>query len=231
MARDTYATITARVRQIADDRDQSGGTIFPDTDLLPIVNAHLLDLSIDLANGGAAFMKGTQTINLTSGTDTAIVLNGTAGGVNFLNADFILPIRLWEKQTGTADSTYVDMNEQMERLPDIDPSYQLRFWSWDSGQLNLLGATQNNTVRISYERQLTPFSAPTDPLPIPGATNVLAYATLKSVAASRGEQDGMAWADSMYQKAYEQLKRIYVKGNQRRGRRRVPYGTRTPYRY
>jgi hypothetical protein len=118
------------------------------------------------------------------------------------------------------------MNEQQERLPDVDASYQYRYWSWDGGSINLLGATQNNTVRILYEKQIATVAAPTDVLPIPGCANTIAYAVLKDAAASRGEDNAQAWADSMYQKAYSQLKRLYVKGNQRRGRRRVPYGMR-----
>lgn len=226
MARDTFSTVTALIRQIADDRDQSGGTIFTDTDLLPLLNADLRDLNFDLANAGASFMKGTITRNLTVGNDT--IINWALPVAQVLGDDFILPLKMWEKQTGMPDSTYVVMNEKPERLPDLDQSGQLRFWSWDNGSINLLGATQNNTVRIMYERQLPVFSAPTDVVPIPGATNTLAYGVLMKAALSRGEAEVHGMAQGLYDKAYQQLKRLYIKGNQRRPRRRTPYGMRTP---
>src|SRR5450631_4516871 len=130
MSRDTYGSITALIRMVADDRDQSGGVVFQDTDLLPYVNAALLDLNMDLINVGSPLTKKFFTVNFAT-TD----LNIDFVTPPLLPSDFLVPLTLYEKQTGQGDRDYVEMDQTEERLPDIDQTDRLRYWMWTNNQI------------------------------------------------------------------------------------------------
>ncbi len=226
MARDTYGSITALIRMVADDRDQSGGVVFQDADLLPYVNAALLDLNIDLINAGSPIAKKFFTVNFTTSD-----VNIDFVTPPLLPADFLTPATLWEKLLNDPDRNYTQMDQTGERLPDIDQVDRLRYWMWTGNAIQTLGATAARTVRCEYYSEATPFAVASDFIPFPGAKNVLAYDALFKASISRGDQVGAEAAKQMYMKAYEQYKRMHIKSLQRRPRRKVPYGMGRPFRY
>lgn len=238
MARDTYSSVTDLIRQTADDRDQSGGVVWPDEDLVAFISAALLDLNLMLVNAGSPLVKKYSTHDLAIGKTTIDFVSEPNAG-NLLPEDLVVPLRLWEKKTGDADRQYTDMDQTEERLPDLDQTDRLRYWMWTQSTSSspgmaivTVGATAARTVRIEYACQVAGFSGDADQvIPIPGARTVLAYDGLKRAALARGEEGLAQYADGMYQAAYERFKRVHVKAGQRRGRRRVPYGMKRPYRW
>lgn len=106
---------------------------------------------------------------------------------------------------------------------NLQPSSYLRLWEWREDKINLIGATQSTTVRIRYEKLLPLLTTGTDPVQIRSATDPLGFATAALAARSRGAralaQDLLGTA----QMATEQLIERYVRPEQTKGRRRMPY--------
>ena len=239
MERDTFSSITDLIRQATDDRDVSGGTIWPDEDLVAPVNGALLDLNLMLVNAGSPLLKKYSTHSLAIG-DTTIDFNSLPDASNILPPDFLVPLKVWDKSPTEADRQYHDMDQTEERLPDVDPVDRLRYWMWTQSTdldnpgmaIVTLGATAARTVRIEYACQLEGFSGDADEaIPIPGSRTVLAYDGLKRAALARGEEGLAQYADAMYKESYDRFRRLHVKASQRRGRRRIPYGMKRPYRF
>lgn len=105
----------------------------------------------------------------------------------------------------------------------LQPSTYLRLWEWREDKVNLIGATQSITVRMRYEKVLPELTVGTDPVQIRSATDPLAFAAAALAARSRGAralaQDLLATA----QMATENLIERYVRPEQHKGRRRMPY--------
>ena len=97
---------------------------------------------------------------------------------------------------------------------NLQPSSYLRLWERREDKINLIGTTQSITVRLRYERVLPKLILGTDPL---------AFATAALAARSRGAralaQDLLATA----QMGAETLIERYVRPEQTKGRRRMPY--------
>jgi hypothetical protein len=106
---------------------------------------------------------------------------------------------------------------------NLQPSSYLRLWEWREDKVNLIGATQGITVRIRYEKVLPLLTLGTDPVQIRSATDPLGFATAALAARSRGAralaQDLLGTA----QMATENLIERYVRPEQTKGRRRMPY--------
>lgn len=235
-ARNTYADITALIRAATDDRDQSGGIVFTDTFLLPFVNAALMDMNLMLADVGSPYIKKFTTSTFVAVTDTTWDQVSLPAGGTTLPSDFLFAYKLWEKLSTDPDRQYTEMDQTTERLQDADQTDRIRWFmqqfSATAGpQILTLGSTNTRTVRAEYAAAIPNFSTGTDPVLIPGAYTLLAYDGMKRAALSRGEVELAQYADSMFKEADETFKRFHVKGNQRRGRRRKPFGMIRPYRY
>src|SRR5487761_206458 len=99
-------------------------------------------------------------------------------------------------------------------------------WEWREDTLQLLGATQEITVRIRYEKSLPALVLGTDPVQIRSSSDALAYLTAAMAARSRGAR---ALAEDMSGGAQEAINKLierYVRPEQFKGRRRKQYGYR-----
>jgi len=89
-----------------------------------------------------------------------------------------------------------------------------------------VGATQEITVRIRYEKQLPALVLGTDPVQIRYAADPLAHTVAAMAARSRGAR---ALAEDMSlaaQASIDKLIERHVRPEQFKGRRRKPYGYR-----
>jgi hypothetical protein len=106
---------------------------------------------------------------------------------------------------------------------NLQPGSYLRLWEWREDKINLIGATQAITIRIRFEKVLPALTLGTDPVQIRSATDPLAFATAALAARSRGAralaQDLLGTA----QMAADKLIERYVRPEQVKGRRRMPY--------
>ena len=206
--------------------DDTAGAVFTDTLLMQLLNSAYRGLQRELAENGVSVLMEQQ--------DIALDLVGSTGVTNTeisdvsspqLPTDCLAPHMLWERATANTSDVFVPMEKFMSggSMLNLQPSSYLRLWEWREDKVNLIGATQSITVRMRYERVLPALTLGTDPIQIRSATDPLGFATAALAARSRGAralaQDLLGTA----QMATENLIERYVRPEQTKGRRRMPY--------
>lgn len=188
----TLATITSRVASLVND---VGQVVYTAAQQLPYVNISVDMLAADMRAAGAPYIKMRGTALSVPASTTPIIL--TAASSPALPAALVEPQQLWERPSGGAEQDYVPM-EGPETLPNFPPTSTLRFWDIQGDAVNgwgimLLGATATREVRIDGLYDLTQYtSTQTDPVLIPGSSNVLSFRTAALIASSRGDDNGAA---------------------------------------
>jgi hypothetical protein len=206
--------------------NDSAGAVFTDTLLMPLLNSAYRGLQRELAENGVSVLVEQQDIDMevdptTGVTDTELSDVSSPQ----LPTDCMAPHMLWERATANTTDVFVPMEKFTSggSMLNLQPSSYLRLWEWREDKVNLIGATQAITVRIRYEKVLPELTLGTDPIQIRSATDPLAFATAALAARSRGAralaQDLLGTA----QMATENLIERYVRPEQTKGRRRMPY--------
>jgi hypothetical protein len=206
--------------------NDSAGVVFTDTLLMPLLNSGYRGLQRELAENGVSVLAEQQDLDLatdpTSGVTPTEISDVSSPQ---LPTDCMAPHMLWERATASTTDVFVPMEKFTSggSMLNLQPSTYLRLWEWREDKINLIGATQGITVRIRYEKILPELTLGTDPVQIRASTDPLAFATAALAARSRGAralaQDLMGAA----QMATENLIDRYVRPEQVKGRRRMPY--------
>jgi hypothetical protein len=207
--------------------NDGAGAVFTDTVLMPFLNSAYRGLQRELAECGVSVIAEQQDLELdtdpASGVTPAEISDVSSPQ---LPTDCLAPHMLWERATANITGVFVPMEKFTSGggMLNLQPSNYLRLWEWREDKINLVGATQSITVRIRYEKILPLLTLGTDPVQIRSATDPLAFATAALAARSRGAralaQDLLGTA----QMATENLIERYVRPEQLKGRRRMPYG-------
>jgi hypothetical protein len=211
------------VRALLND---SSGAVFTDTLLMPLLNSAYRGLQRGLAECGVSVLAEQQDLEL----DTDPVSGVTPTEISDVSSpqlpsDCLAPHMLWERAAANTPDVFVPMEKFTSggSMLNLQPGVYLRLWEWREDKINLIGATQSITVRIRYEKILPELMLGTDPVQIRSATDPLAFATAALAARSRGAralaQDLLGTA----QMATENLIQRYVRPEQVKGRRRMPY--------
>jgi hypothetical protein len=209
--------------------NDGAGVVFTDALLMPFLNSAYRGLQRELAENGVSVLTEQQDIEFDVNAGSGIT-NTELSDVSSpqMPTDCLAPHMLWERATANTGDVFAPM-EKFTRggsMLNLQASSYLRFWEWREDKVNLIGATQAITVRIRYEKVLPALTVGTDPVQIRSATDPLAFATAALAARSRGSralaQDLLAAA----QMATENLIERYVRPEQTKGRRRMPYGHR-----
>jgi hypothetical protein len=211
------------VRALLND---SAGAVFTDTLLMPLLNSAYRGLQRELAENGVSVLTEEQDIDLETNSSTGVT-NTELSDVSSpqLPTDCLAPHMLWERATANTTDVFVPMEKFTSggSMLNLQPSTYLRLWEWREDKVNLIGATQAITVRMRYEKVLPALTLGTDPVQIRSATDPLAFATAALAARSRGAralaQDLLGTA----QMATENVIERYVRPEQVKGRRRMPY--------
>jgi hypothetical protein len=206
--------------------NDSAGAVFTDTLLMPLLNSAYRGLQRELAENGVSVMVEQQDIELDVDPTTGVTNTEISDASSpQLPADCLMPHMLWERAAPNTADVFVPMEKFTSGggMLNLQPSGYLRLWEWREDKINLIGATQSITVRIRYEKLLPLLTLGTDPVQIRSATDPLGFATAALAARSRGAralaQDLLGTA----QMATEQLIERYVRPEQIKGRRRMPY--------
>lgn len=207
--------------------NDAAGAVFTDAVLMPFLNSAYRGLQRELAECGVSVLAEQQDLELdvdpTSGTTPTEISDVSSPQ---LPTDCLAPHLLWERAAANTTDVFVPMEKFTSGggMLNLQPSTYLRLWEWREDKVNLIGATQSITVRIRYEKVLPLLTLGTDPVQIRSATDPLAFATAALAARSRGAralaQDLLGTA----QMATESLIERYVRPEQTKGRRRMPYG-------
>jgi hypothetical protein len=206
--------------------NDSAGAVFTDALLLPLLNSAYRGLQRELAENGVSVLTEQQDIELDVNSGTGVT-NTELSDVSSpqLPTDCLAPHMLWERAAANTTDVFVPMEKFTSggSMLNLQPGTYLRLWEWREDKINLIGATQSITVRLRYERVLPQLVLGTDPVQIRSATDPLAFATAALAARSRGAralaQDLLATA----QMGTENLIERYVRPEQVKGRRRMPY--------
>jgi hypothetical protein len=206
--------------------NDTAGAVFTDTLLMPLLNSAYRGLQRDLAEVGVSVLVEQQDLDLETDPTTGITpteISDTSSPQ--LPTDCLVPHMLWERATANTTDVFVPMEKFTSGggMLNLQPSTYLRLWEWRQDKINLIGATQAITVRIRYEKVLPELTLGTDPVQIRSATDPLAFATAALAARSRGARALAADLLGAAEMATENLIERYVRPEQVRGRRRMPY--------
>ncbi len=206
--------------------NDAAGAVFTDTVLMPFLNSAYRGLQRELAECGVSVVAEQQDLELDADPSSGITPTEISDVSSpQLPTDCLAPHMLWERATANTTDVFVPMEKFTSGggMLNLQPSTYLRLWEWREDKINLIGATQSITVRIRYEKVLPLLTLGTDPVQIRSATDPLAFATAALAARSRGAralaQDLLGTA----QMATENLIERYVRPEQLKGRRRMPY--------
>jgi hypothetical protein len=202
--------------------NDSAGTVFNDTTLMPLLNSAYRGLQRQLAEAGVSVLVSQIDLDLplTDGV-TPTTLSDVSDPQ--LPTDLVTPHQLWEQQTGSCD-LFVPMEKITGGLPNLQPTTYLRMWEWREDMINLIGATSQITVRLRYEKVLPQLILGTDPVMIRASNDALAYATAALAARARGARALAADMQAAAYQATNDLIERYMRPEQFKGRRRKPYG-------
>ncbi|MFZ0701870.1 MAG: hypothetical protein WAM80_08485, partial [Candidatus Acidiferrales bacterium] len=168
-------------RSLAND---AAGAVFSDAVLMPFLNSAYRALQRQLAESGVSVLIAQVCLDLplTNGVTTTFLSDVSTPQ---LPTDLLAPHQLWEQATGSSD-TFTPMEKITGGLPNFQPGCYLRMWEWRTDSIQLIGATQEITVRLRYEKSLPAIVLGTDPIQIRSSLDPLAYAVAGMAARSRG---------------------------------------------
>jgi hypothetical protein len=218
-AYDQAETPLTLARSLVND---AAGAVFPDAVLMPFLNSAYRALQRQLAEAGVSVFVSQIDLDLplTNGvTPTQLSDSSTPQ----LPVDLLVPHALWEQAAGSTD-LMIPMEKITGGLPNFQPSAYLRMWEWREDAINLIGATQEMTLRIRYEKVLPSLVLGTDPVQIRSSVDPLAYSVAALAARSRGSRALALDMSAAAQMESEKLIERYVRPEQFKGRRRKPYG-------
>jgi hypothetical protein len=206
--------------------NDSAAVVFTDSLLMPLLNSAYRGLQRELAENGVSVLTEQQDIELDVDPSSGVTQTELSDVSSpQLPTDCLAPHMLWERATTNTTDVFVPMEKFTSggSMLNLQPSTYLRLWEWREDKVNLIGATQSITVRIRYEKVLPALTLGADPIQIRSATDPLAFAAAALAARSRGAralaQDLLGTA----QMATENLIERYVRPEQQKGRRRMPY--------
>jgi len=105
-----------------------------------------------------------------------------------LPQDLLIPLRMYERLNGSLGQM-VEMFPSNDGLPSRPKTAWNRQWEWRDDQINLVGATQVNDMRLRYDRYIPDISSLSQPQPIPigvRCADALAWFVVAEFASPRG---------------------------------------------
>lgn len=216
-------TVQRLTRAIATVINVPGSRQFNDPEIKEFINRALGWAQIRMRSSPVKDLRMEANVTLAQG-DTSLAV----GVVNELPSNFIIPIRLWEKQNGK----WKEMAQSPDHLPiNATPQEQLLWWEWRQGCLKFAGATQAIDLKIQYRGSIPEVTVPIDTIPINGLDEVI----IAKACAIGGVIGGLAQAQYWESTASELLDRFiqtnmkpYQAVGFRRKRRRISL---PPWRY
>jgi hypothetical protein len=151
----------------------------------------------------------------------------TAPNVGLFPADFILPLRVGERVTGS-NSRFAPMAMAKDELPQTRKTAYNGWWLWENDTLYMPGSVYSMDLRFEYAAFLGDFLTSgsvewyQQPVPIMRSKNALSYYICAEAAGAREDMD----ADPFILKAEQEARLIFnqeVSQKQRVPTQRRPY--------
>ena len=142
--------------------------------------------------------------------------------------DCILPLRVWERQTGTQNQ-FNEMPPTNDGLPDNVKTNYMSLWEWRQNAIYMPGSLISRDLRIRYASYLPDIaSSGTALVPIIRCSDALSNYVAAEFAFSRGSADANAVAGSFLSAGQQAMKRMInrdARREQRGNHRRVGYSS------
>lgn len=217
-------TVQRLTRSIASNINAPGKRQFTDPEIKELINRALGWAQSKMRSSPVKDLRFEATITVPTGTKS--LSPGTT--LPCLPSNFIIPIRLWEKQVGK----WKEMTQSPDHLPiNADPKESLLWWSWQGGDLRFVGANQDIDILVHYRGSIADVSIPSDVIDINGLDEVIICkaSAIGSVIADLGQ--AQYW-DSTASELLDRFIQVNMKPYQatgfRRKRRRISL---PPWRY
>jgi hypothetical protein len=169
---------------LVNDNLPQGQQPLGDADLVPYVRAAYRDIARRLrAEGLAVFHRTSAPIEILAG----VKLLGRTGGTTNLPADFIRPLEVMERVSGTG--TYTRMSQSEGLFEDRAATDLMQEWEWKDDALRFVGASGAVEIIIEYEAALPELLSPSDLLLIPDSHDTVAYLAASYALSTRSGVD------------------------------------------
>jgi hypothetical protein len=226
------------------------GKKYTDTVLMPFVNSAYRGLQRALkTTGSTEFREGESFVTIPGITfadsSAQVFLNfeGVSIGsdanppptfidslpLGQLPADLLMPRKLWERPTGSSDNfnRMVDLTNT-GGLPSRPQGSVLNCFEWQGDALVFLGATQDNDIKIEYDKGIAAVSDGGSQLFVLNSEDYHAYAVCALVEPGRGGKDAQTW-DAASEDAKEKLVNAFTRGQQFKSVRSRGFSSRRGY--
>jgi hypothetical protein len=213
----TFQSIADLVPKLLGDLDT---TLWTDAQTKPFINSALREFHQLLRDAGVRQLVYRTTYASLPASTTAITT--TTPTSNTLPADLIVPIAMWEADTGTTGiQDFVKMRGPA-RLPNLVQDTTLGFWDWRGGAIALVGATQARRVMLDYYGSYANLNLLSDTVQTPDATEPIAYLAASKIADAQGNE---RFADRLKREglaAADRIANVDIKASQAVAFRRQP---------
>lgn len=145
-----------------------------------------------------------------------------------LPGDVIVVERVWERTSGT-NNVFVPLQQPQFGLPSVLQGPRFVFWEWRNDNINFVGATVVNDLRLRYYCALPTFfgsniNFDTTYVPVIDCADAVAYKVAVKYAKSLGAP-GVADLQNDAREQMFKLKSEHVKRMQSMNFDRIPYGS------
>jgi hypothetical protein len=240
----TAEQVLQRARVMANDAAISiAGDILASNQpyIFEMCQAALEELADRLADQGVnTFNKYAQILGLTASTSSdpgqmcALSYSGYFDGQQTfaspqLPADLLEPLEIWERQHGTINR-WGPMAQAADSISTRSPQSAFSIWDWQTDQLFLPLATQNNDLKMKYTCSIGQITGPDSTINVVGSKNAMAALVVSLLASARGglesaqEMDAIATRSinhivnrTAHKEAYSKHFRKPFRGARRRG--------------
>lgn len=106
------------------------------------------------------FISYGISVQLTKSTAITVAINALT---LTLPSDFLLPINLWERNSGATNDAWVPMSMKTWEPESAVPTTSLTYWAFRNNAINFIGATTARDVLLEYQRQLAVISGTNSP--------------------------------------------------------------------
>lgn len=140
-----------------------------------------------------------------------------------LPADLIVPLRLWERFSGT-QNPFFQIAPASDGIPGtLMQVQQFRYWDWRTDAIYLPGATMTNDIRMRYVSYSPELTGPTSVVPFRRSAIAIAFMTAWCFAAPRGAANAPSLMD-MAKVEIDQIVSSTTRKKQRSGVSKRAYG-------
>lgn len=222
------AAINFLARAVLND---AAGNTFTDQLLLPFAQMAYRRINKALGNiKSATYIKDNVTLVVPAvaaiDASVQVTITDATAPPNQLPTDLLVPLKLWERQNGTADD-FQEMTDMTDEggLPSQPQGSQLIFWEWRIDGLCFIGATQDTQIRLRYQAIPADVTSATASVLLRDGQNTMTLLTAALAGFSRGSPLA-AGLKEQGDEALEAMKDAVILQMQGQVRRRRPFSSR-----